>query len=341
VALNRKITVCSEYAAPGWRWIEDGLSDLNITFEIVGAPRPKRYKILNFERLRLSWLAVKRAKSTSSVALVAHGPTLAAWAAFLSPVIGFKGAIIAHSFNFSEMPVGLRRQIFGAAFRRINKFVVFSKMEQHLYSEYFSVPMSRFEFTRWGVRPAVTNEMEKSGGYVCAIGGNARDYASLLNAAASTPEIGYVLVVRPENLKGLKPPPNVRVFENLSSPKTMDILAQSRFMVLPLRDTGVACGHVTIVAAMHLGKASIVSSTPGVADYIENSVTAVAVLPHDVHELQTAIISLWNDDERREKISKSAKQFAREWCTEERIVEHFRQLLFRVLEQGPDHSTDK
>ena len=69
----------------------------------------------------------------------------------------------------------------------------------------------------------------------------------------------------------------------------MGVLYHSRFMVLPLINSKVPCGHVTIVAAMHLGKAMVVTSSSGVADYVTDDENAVTVPPNDVDAMASAI----------------------------------------------------
>ena len=148
----------------------------------------------------------------------------------------------------------------------------------------------------WGVKPPEIDSPEaplEPGEYVCAIGGNARDYGTLLQAARLMPHIRFVCVVRPNSLQGLDVPPNVTVHTNLPSGQAMNILVHSRFMVLPLLHSKVPCGHVTIVAAMHLGKAFVITDSEGVRDYVQDGHNAMTIPARSASALAEATERLW------------------------------------------------
>ena len=128
---------------------------------------------------------------------------------------------------------------------------------------------------------------------MCAIGGNARDYGTLLEAARLTPQIRFVCVVRPNSLRSLDIPSNVTVHTNLPSGQAMNILLHSRFMVLPLLHSEVPCGHVTIVAAMHLGKAFVITDSEGVRDYVQDGHNAMTIPARSAAALAEATERLW------------------------------------------------
>ena len=156
------------------------------------------------------------------------------------------------------------------------------------------------------------------GEYACAIGGNARDYNTLVEAARRLPNLRFVFVVRPEFLRGLYLPPNVVTYVNLSYPATMNILKYSQFMVLPLLNSNVPCGHVTLVAAMHLAKAFIVTRPPGVHDYVTEGVNALTVAASSVDDFVTAIKRLCEDPMLRDRLGENGLKFVTHECTEER-----------------------
>ena len=108
----------------------------------------------------------------------------------------------------------------------------------------------------------------------------------------------------------------------------MNILAFSRFMVLPLVAGDVPCGHVTLVAAMHLGKAMVVTDSVGVHDYVHEGENALAVEAGSMDELANALKRLWQDQELCRRFGENGRLFAAYECTEVRIAEHFRNYLF-------------
>jgi len=325
------VVCCAEIYDPGWRWLEAPLADTGVKFEFASCvPKnalERKARRFNVGRLRGSLDAVRLARRTGAKAIVAHGPTLAAWCGLFARAAGLKIPIVAHTFNFTELPNPAKRPVFAWALSDVEKFVVFSTVEKQLYSKAFHVPIDRFDVVHWGVRPPEVETPETpfvQGDYVCAIGGNARDYRTLLAAAERLPHVPFVLVVRPESLEGLRVPPNVTVHVNLPFPRTMNVLLHSRFMVLPLTSAQVPCGHVTLVAAMHLGRTFVITDSAGVQDYVKDGENSLTVPPGSPEGLAQATERLWNDRELCRKLGENGRKFAAAECTEERIAAHFR-----------------
>lgn len=328
---SRLVICCVDIADPSWRWIEGPLSDAGIRFEFVRAlPRnviERRISFLNLARMRGGFEAVRLAREQKADAIVAHGPALAAWCAFFARIFRLKIPIVAHTFNFTELPSAVKRPVLGLMLSNVDRLIVFSRLERSLYAKAFDLPEDHFDVIRWGVNPPDVESPEvplDPGEYVCAIGGNARDYRTLLQAARAMPHIRFVCVVRPDSLRGLDIPPNVTVHTNLPLGQTMNILMHSRFMVLPLLHSEVPCGHVTIVAAMHLGKAFIITDSEGVSDYVQDGYNAVTVPSHSTAALIEATQRLWSAPVLCKSLGENGRRFAKQECTEERVVRHFR-----------------
>ena len=141
------------------------------------------------------------------------------------------------------------------------------------------------------------------------------------------PEVTLVAVLRPENVAGLEVPSNVRLHFNLPVGRANNILAFSRFMVLPLTGSEVPCGHVTLVAAMHLRKAMIITNSLGVSDYVQDGVNSLLVPVGDPTVLASRIRELWNDPERSESMGAAGQAFAAANCSEEHVFMHLRKVL--------------
>jgi glycosyltransferase involved in cell wall biosynthesis len=327
------IVCCSEISDPNWRWIADHFSEEDVRFDFIDCcPRnwvERQFKFLNLARLRGSLEAVLKAKRNNAAILVSHGPTLAAWNGIFARLILLQSAIIAHSFNFVKLPNSLKTRIFSIGLSRVDRFVVFSRIEIDVYARQFHIPKNRFSFVHWGIQRPTTRSapLYPSKSYVSAIGGNARDYGTLIEAARLLPDIPFVLVVRPSSLEGLVVPANVTVHINLSLEATMNVLFESYFMVLPLNSSEVPCGHVTIVAAMHLGRTMIVTASTGLADYVKDGENALTVPVASTPDLVQAIARLWLDDSLRQSLEKNSLRFATDQCTEENIAQHFLQQM--------------
>ncbi|MFZ0677276.1 glycosyltransferase family 4 protein [Candidatus Binatus sp.] len=340
------VICCADFADPGWRWIEGPLSDAGIRFEFVRAvPRnvvERRVNFLNVARFRAAFETVRLARERKAQAIVAHGPALGAWCGLFARLFRVRLPIVAHTFNFTELPNAIKRSALGWMLSDVDRFVVFSELERSLYAKAFNLPENRFDVICWGAAPPDVDPSEapvEVGAYVCSIGGNARDYCTLLDAARMMPHIRFVCVARADNLRGIAVPDNVTVRTNVPLHQAMNILAHSRFMVLPLLHSEVPCGHVTIVAAMHLGKAIVITDSAGVRDYVQDGYNAVTIRPRSTADLIEATERLWSDPALCKNLAENGRRFARRECTEERVVQHFRDWLASKGFREPDQTS--
>jgi glycosyltransferase involved in cell wall biosynthesis len=322
-----RIVVFSDSCSPRWRWIENRLSGHDLEFEFVRCVPNAFSRPFNTSHLTGSIRAILLARRVGAGAVVAHGPTIAAWYGFLARILRVRIPLLAHTFNFISLPSAAKRRVLSFAFRlaNIRRFVVYSTAERELYANAFGIPPGRFDILLWGTNPptiSTPGTPAEAGDYACAIGGNARDYRTLFEAARRLPHIRFVVVMRPENLRGLEVPSNVVARMNIPFEVAMNILFYSKFMVLPLVDSEVPCGHVTIVCAMHLSKAYVITDSAGVRDYAKDQINSLTVKHGSADELATAVVRLWNDPELCARLGENGQRFAAAECTEEHIAQH-------------------
>jgi glycosyltransferase involved in cell wall biosynthesis len=332
-----KIICASPIANTQWRWFADDFPKYKWEFYYM-TRKSLLERIIrrpNLAMIRASWKAALACRDRSAKLLFTHDPRMTFWCSFF---MGRKNQIphIAWSFSFSALPIGLKRSLMRRAFQHVDRFVVYSKMEKRLYSDYFSIGLQKFDFLLWGVGHPKTEPSDRplvEGNYICALGGNRRDYPTLIEAMKMLPEISLHMVVRPENLKNIRLPSNVHSHVNLSNPHAMNVLAYSRFMVLPLTTDQVAVGHVTLVAAQHLGKATIVADVKGIRDYVKPGENAALYPACDSVALAEKIKELWRYPKKREVLKAGAKRFAMAYCNERYIREHLSECIYEHIQQ--------
>jgi glycosyltransferase involved in cell wall biosynthesis len=264
--------------------------------------------------------------------LITHDPRVTFPAEYFRRILGGRMPHLAYSFNYSGLPTGARRLFHRRAFQTVTRFVVYSTLERQLYHDAFGIPLDKLDFVHWGVNPPADDGVPppspfRSGDYICAIGENSRDYATLIAAMRQLPDIPLVMVVRPHNLVGLSLPANVTVLTSIPFAQAMAVLRHSRFMALPLTGPDVPCGHVTLVNAMHLGKAFAITRSSGVSDYCRHDDNALLVTHRSADEMAGAIRRLWDDQALCSRLGDSGRRFAAEVCSEANIVANFRRLL--------------
>ena len=271
----------------------------------------------NLAMLRASFQAAIRAARGDVRILITHDRA-SQYCALLCRLFRIRVDHYVHSFNFPELPVGLRLLLLRFAFQQIARFSVHSTLERSLYSHYFQIPEDRFRVRLWSIDiPRVSpGHPLVEGRYVSSIGGNGRDYRTLLEGCRILPQIAFVLVVRPENLIGLDVPPNVRVIVNAPFEEAMNILKYSAFTVLPLSTSTTPCGHVTLVCAMHLGKTVVATASAGIADYVFHGRNGLTCNPSSPQSMADAIHRLWANPAETELLSENNRRFGAEHCSE-------------------------
>ena len=321
------VVLSPEHTNASWRWVASHFDALEWSFF---SPEPSSKALLPWQRLLATFKAVIKARQTD--VLVSHGPYMAFYAALLLWLLRMRTPHVVYSFNFAELPFGLTLLRMQFAFKKIDKLVVSSRMEIELYANHFKIPPEKFDFVRWGVnKPDFQDSPPKlDGNYICAVGGNARDYPLFMAAMKALPDIPAIVVVRPHNLVGLEIPNNVTVLTNIPKDEAYSVIAHSRFMALPLKGDEIPCGHVTIVVAFYLGIPTIATDSSGINDYIIDNETGLLCLPGSAESMKSAIIKLWNNQAIRAKIGPKGKAFAEANCSEQNYVTHFKDYLASV-----------
>lgn len=167
-------------------------------------------------------------------------------------------------------------------------------------------------------------------GPVVAVGDDvARDFDSFRAAVAPLPikAIAKTRMIRedPANY------PNLRVIsERLSRDSYRDLLASARIVVVPLHSAMHASGISTFLEAMALGKAVVVSDSPGMRDYIVDNGNCLVVPCNDRDALRAAIARLIDDSALRIRLGASARDFAEKQCSPEAIAPSFETVLRRL-----------
>jgi glycosyltransferase involved in cell wall biosynthesis len=276
--------------------------------------------------------AARTAKVLGADVVVTHDPRISFVVQHFLKLYRYRGPHLAFSFNYPWLPAGMKGAFHRSGFKGIDRFVVFSTMERTLYHEYFNIPLELLEFMHWGVAPPRIDSADRAfvdGDYICALGGNSRDYRTFVESAKRLPEIKFVIVVRPENLLGIDIPPNVNVMTNIPFGQAMNVLLFSKFMALPLDGADVPCGHITLVGAMHLGKAIAVTRSAGITDYAREGENSLMFSANSVDEMTEVLRRMWYDPELCRRLGDAGRAFATEHCTETRTLASFT----RILEQ--------
>ncbi len=286
----RQITNISDITSPGSYFVKG--PDGALWRDFSGLPANAIERLIRkprISRLRAAWMGVAASRGSP---IISHLPRMTAAVSQAQSIQRNRSAHMAFSFNFTDIPVGSDFERLKKSFARVNQFCVFSAFEKHFYPRYFKLAEDRFICLPWAQSVpeiGVSNTGIPPKTYVSAVGGEGRDYGSLLAAARKLPNIKFVLVARPHNITE-SVPANVMLLTNVESKQTWRIVKDSSCLIVPLKSATTCCGHITIVSGAQLGVPMISSRseatteyTRGVALYEPGDVARLAELIEDYH----------------------------------------------------------
>ena len=342
-----RIAVIADNPDPNWVWLRDlmggdfavGGRRLDWTKFSTAPDQTSRSaagrKIASRLKSLARWRGARALKTAAAEKpfdlIVSHGPLATAWTQGVLASADGPARHLAFSFNFTDLPTGLRKTLMTRAFKSVDALAVFTDAEQALYADYFNLDPKTLLRAPWGVAPPLTGPTPRriEGPYVAALGGEARDYATLCETARLCPDVRFAAVARPHNFDGLDPPENLSVRFNLPFEEAWGIVQHADAALIPLRSRETPCGLVTLVGGMHLGKAQIATDAVGVADYIAPGETGLLTPPRDAAAMAAAVRRLQGDPALAERLGRAARAYAGAHCSEAATVGFFSDLLKR------------
>jgi glycosyltransferase involved in cell wall biosynthesis len=191
-------------------------------------------------------------------------------------------------------------------------------MQRRFLEERLHIAPERFVDAHRPVDARFWRPMDVTPELVCAVGQEMRDYGTLLEALRPT-EIPCHIAVGSSifgttadkwwkhSLTVSSVPPNVTV-GSLDSKCLRDLYARSKFIVVPLLPSNMDSGISTITEALAMGKAVIVTDTPGQPKELQSDVNCLRVPPSDPAALREAILALWDDPDRCARLGAAGRE---------------------------------
>ncbi|MBD1910298.1 MULTISPECIES: glycosyltransferase [unclassified Leptolyngbya] len=243
--------------------------------------------------------------------------------------------VVAWLFNVGTCSDGLRKWMARASLRHIDRFVVHTRRERQIYSDWLNLPIERFEFVPYQSAPiSVTYEEEMEHPFVASLGSAHRDFPTLFEAVKRL-NIPTIVASGKSALAGLQIPANVQTPLGIARTECFRLAQQGRINVVPLqpKDGITAAGQVTIVEAMFMGRPLIATRCNGVEDYIIHGETGWLVEPNSTESMLEAIDTLWNDTALRQRLGQAAQRYAQEYFSDQAAGRHLTRILNEVADQ--------
>jgi glycosyltransferase involved in cell wall biosynthesis len=191
----------------------------------------------------------------------------------------------------------LRPAYFRCVMAFVDKLICHSKAERERYrtlfdngrTDVFYIPHGTHIFGRDETPAAALSP------YILTAGRSGRDYGTLFAAVDGLPVTLHVVCDNDAPLAGLQVPPNVTVLRRCYDGDYVEQLKNARFVVVPLGVADISAGQMVLLQAMAFRKASVITRTLTVEDYVTDGVEALLVPQGDVAAMRAAIVRLLDD----------------------------------------------
>lgn len=305
-------------------WIDDFVEEGGFDFTHVprSTPMPKWHDRKSKWTTPSEWMRyLKQARTAMQLkpdAVVTVFPQLAGCAGLLKR-FNPNTKVLAWTFNVGTCHPGYRQFFSRIAMAQVDRFVVHTRREIDIYSEWLNMPRDRFVFVPYqSADIEVLAEEDEDNPFISAMGSAHRDYAMLVDILRET-GLPTTIASSRAALAGMDLPDNVQAPYGISKQECLEITQKARVNVIPLlpKPDVTAAGQVTLVEAMVMGKVMVATEYYGVEDYIEHEKTGLLVKPHDRDGFRDAILRLWNDKDLRDELSANSRAFARTHFSDE------------------------
>lgn len=242
--------------------------------------------------------------------------------------------VVAWLFNVGTCSTGLRRKLAQMSLGNIDYFVVHTRREIEIYSEWLGLPADRFEFLPYQVPDIpIEYEEDQQTPFITSLGSAHRDFPTLFEAVKQL-NIKTVVATGKGAVEGMTIPEQVELPFGISKAECLRLGQQARLNVVPLqpKEGVTAAGQVTLVEAMIMGRPLIVTNFYGAEDYIIHGETGWLVEPNSLESMTEAIDLLWNDDALRQKLGENARAYALEHFSDPCAGRHLERILNQVAE---------
>ncbi|MBP7936276.1 MAG: glycosyltransferase family 4 protein [Phycisphaerae bacterium] len=204
-------------------------------------------------------------------------------------------------------------------YRRLDCVIVHSAYDIPLAERLYGMPRKRLRFMRYArVAPRSAGLDAKYGylsriPYALSIGSNARDYATLFEAAEGS-EVPLVVVAREWNLVGLDVPNGVQVYFNIPLVECDALMAECAYCVYTFDGSEPSCGQISVVSSLMMGKPVICTDVPGLEGYVEHEVNGLRVPMGDASKLRGAMQRLLGDPQLYARLQRGAQEWSAKYA---------------------------
>jgi glycosyltransferase involved in cell wall biosynthesis len=248
---------------------------------------------------------------------------------------------VALLYWFSRPSVQIPLRAFADALQAI---VTWSSVQRTYAIERLGIPHEKLYLIKHFVDQLFWSPREREPDMICSAGAEMRDYPTLLRALRGTDLRCHIAAdhVRVDRF-GFARRLSTAAFSAMASGSKVtigrkplvelrELYARSRFVVVPLQTSDTDNGITVILEAMAMGKPVICSRTRGQVDVIQEGVTGLFVPVGDAKAMRTAILDLWHDPARAERMGRAARAYVEKHHTLEQFSQSVKGAVDASLE---------
>lgn len=177
---------------------------------------------------------------------------------------------------------------------KVDTVILNATAEAGYYSKILGLPEDRFQFVAWPSNIVEPEVIKQDNGCFLAVGKSLRDWQTFFKAVKHT-SCNYIVIAGTEDVKTFPTLDNVSIKTDVNRQEYLNILRESKGVILPLKPTIRSTGQASFLEAMAYGKPVIASDVVGVRDYLKNEENALLCKPEDEESLRECIMRIIDD----------------------------------------------
>ncbi|WP_167516446.1 glycosyltransferase family 4 protein [Pseudoclavibacter terrae] len=134
-----------------------------------------------------------------------------------------------------------------------------------------------------------------------------RDFVTLVRAAEMLPDVKFTIITQAGRLRGESVPSNVELLPPLSGDAYRSALLSAELVVLPTHDLAYPTGQSVLLEAMACGKATMVTRTDAMEEYIGDGEFNFAMPPHNPEGVAESLAVALSHPEELRKVGARAR----------------------------------
>jgi glycosyltransferase involved in cell wall biosynthesis len=193
----------------------------------------------------------------------------------------------------------IRKYMVIRAFKSATHLYVYSSKEPEYYSVLLPELSDKFSFMRYGrdFKIFEEDEVKINAAYIASGGASGRDFGTLAKSiklvSEQIPDIMCIVATRPWSISDVEPTINLKCNFNIRLGSFGSFIDKSLFIILPLQNSILSSGHMTLLEALSRNKVVIVSENNSIRDYVDER-SVIFYNSEDYSDLASKILTVYD-----------------------------------------------